>query len=67
MKFILKKIISAAEMTQYLSNIRMSGTNCITKNYRVPYFSYVLEDRVVIKYLHRSNRFHDKTLTQYIS
>ena len=59
--------ISAAEMTQYLSNIRMSGTNCITKNYRVPYFSYMLEDRVAIKYLYRSNRFHDKTLTHNAS
>lgn len=58
--------ISAAEMTQYLSNIRMCGTNCLTKRFRAPYFSYVLQDKVVIKDLHRSNRFHDKNLMQYI-
>ena len=58
--------ISAAEMTQYLANIRMSDTNCLTKNYHVPYFSNVLEDKVVIKYLHRPDRFHDKNLTQHI-
>ena len=58
--------ISAAEMTQYLSNIRMSGTNALTKKYRVSYFNYVLQDKIVIKYLHRSERFKKKSLTQYI-
>ena len=59
--------ISAAEMTQYLVNIRMSDTNCLTKkNYHVSYFSNVLEDKVVIKYLHGPDRFHDKNLTQHI-
>ena len=58
--------ISAAEMTQYLSSIRMSGTNALTKKYRVPYFNYVLKDKIVIKYLHRSERFKEKSLTQYI-
>ena len=36
--------ILAAEMTQYLLNIRMSNTNCITKNYCVPYFSCMLQE-----------------------
>ena len=27
--------ISSAEMTQYLCNIKMSSTNCLTKKYRV--------------------------------
>lgn len=58
--------ISAAEMTQYLSGIRMSETNALTKKYRVPYFNYVLKDKIFIKYLHQSERFKEKSLTQYI-
>lgn len=58
--------ISAAEMTQYLSGIRMSETNALTKKYRVPYFNYVLKDKIFIKYLYQSERFKEKSLTQYI-
>ena len=57
--YMNKLPISAAEMTQYLSSIRMCDINCLTKKFCVPYF-YVLQDKVVIKYLHRSNRFHEK-------
>ena len=58
--------ISEAEMTQYLCNIRMANTNCLTKKYRVPFFCYVLHDKTVIKYLNRSIRFKSLNLTQYI-
>ena len=57
---------SAAEMTEYLSNIRISGINALTKKYCIPYFNYVLKDKIAIKYLHRSERFKEKSLTQYI-
>ena len=43
--------ISSAEMTQHLSNIKLSGTNCITKKCRVPFFNHVLRDATVIKYM----------------
>ena len=42
--------ISAAEMTQYLANIKLSNTNCLTKRYRVPFSEYVLKDQAVVKY-----------------
>ena len=58
--------ISEAEMTQYLCNIKMANTNCLTKKYRVPFFSYVLHDKTVIKYLNRPIRFKSLNLTQYI-
>ena len=57
--------ISSAEMTQYLCNIKMSGTNCITKKYRVPFVNYVLNDKIVLKYMDRPARFKSLTLTQY--
>lgn len=41
--------ISEAEMTQYLCNIKISSTNCLTKKYRVLYFPYVLRDKIVLK------------------
>ena len=57
--------ISSAEMTQYLCNIKMSATNCITKKYRVPFFNYVLNDKIVHKYMDRPARFKSLTLTEY--
>ena len=33
--------ISAADMTQYLANIKLSNTNCLTKKSRVPFFQNV--------------------------
>lgn len=58
--------ISEAEMTQYLCNIKMSATNTLTKKYRVPYFPYVLKDKIVLKYLNRPASFRSLNLTQYI-
>ena len=58
--------ISEAEMTQYLCNIKMSATNTLTKKYRVPYFPYVLKDKIVVKYLNRPASFRTLNLTQYI-
>ena len=52
-------------MTQYLCNIKMSATNCITKKYRVPFFNYVLNDKIVHKYMDRPARFKSLTLTEY--
>ena len=53
-------------MTQYLCNIKMATTNALTKKYNVPFFSYVLQDKTVNKYLNRAARFKSLTLTQYI-
>ena len=58
--------ISSAEMTQYLCNIKMSSTKCLTKKYRVPIFNYVLKDKIVMKYINRPARFQSLTLTQYM-
>ena len=58
--------ISEAEMTQYLCNIKMATANALTKKYNVPFFSYVLQDKTVNKYLNRAARFKSLTLTQYI-
>ena len=58
--------ISAAEMTQYLANVKLSNTNCLTKKYRVPFFEYLLRDQTVMKYIARSKRYKDYTLMQYI-
>ena len=58
--------ISAAEMTQYLANIKLRNTNCLTKKYRVPFFEFALKDQTVIKYMARSTRYKDLTLTTYI-
>ena len=58
--------ISEAEMTQYLCNVKMANTNCLTKKYRVPFFCYALHDKTVIKYLNRPIRFKSLNLTQYI-
>ena len=33
-------------MTQYLSSIRMSGTNTLTKECRVPYLKHVLQNKI---------------------
>ena len=49
--------ISEAEMTQYLCNIKMAATNALTKKYNVPFFSHVLQDKTVNKYLNRAARF----------
>ena len=46
-------------MTQYLANIKLSNTNCLTKKYRVPFFEYVLKDQTVVKYMARSTRYKD--------
>ena len=56
---------SSAEMTQYLCNIKISSTNCIPKKYRVPFFNYVLNDKIVLKYMDRPARFKSLTLTEY--
>lgn len=57
--------ISTAEMTQDLCNNKMSSTNCLTKKYRVPFFNYILKDKIVIKYMNRPGRFQSLTLTEY--
>ena len=57
--------ISSAEMAQYLCNIKMSGTNCITKKYRVPFVNYVLNDKIVLQYMDRPARFKSLRLTEY--
>ena len=56
-KYLQNLAISEAEMTRYLCNI---------EKYRVPYFSYVLQDKIVLKYMARPNSFSSLTLTQYI-
>lgn len=43
----------------------MSGTNCISKKYRVPFFNYVLKDKTVLKYMDRPAKFKSLTLTEY--
>ena len=58
--------ISAAEMTQYLAKIKLSNTNCLTKKYRVPFFEHVLKDQMVVKYMSRSIRYKEYSLTEYI-
>ena len=50
-------------MTQYLANIKLGNTNCLTKKYRVPFFEYVLKDQTGVKYMARSTRYKDYTLT----
>ena len=57
--------VSSAEMTHYLCNIKIFGTNCIIKKYRVPFFNYVLKDKIVLKYMDRPVRFKTLTLTEY--
>ena len=57
--------ISLAEMTQYLCNMKMSRTNCITKKYRVPFFNYALTDKIVMKCMNRPVTFKSLTLTEY--
>ena len=58
--------ISEAEMTQYLCNIKMLSINCSSKKYCAPCFSFVLEDKVVHKYMNRENTFSSLNLIQYI-
>lgn len=58
--------LSVAEMTQYLCNIKMCFTNCLTKKYCVPFFAYVLRGKIVLKYLNRPASFNSLNLTQYI-
>ena len=57
--------ISSAEMTQYLCNIKIFGTNCIIKKYRVPFFNNVLKDKIVLNYMDRPARIKTLTLTEY--
>ena len=57
--------ISSAEITQYMCNLNMAGTNCLTKKYRVPFFNNVFRGKIVGKYLNRSQRCDSLTLTQY--
>ena len=52
-------------MTQYLCNIKISSTNCLTKKYKVPFFTTVLKDKIVIKYMDRPQTFESLTLAQY--
>lgn len=48
--------ISSARMTQYMWNIKMAGTNCLTEKYRVPFFATALRDKIVRKYMNRPQR-----------
>ena len=57
--------ISSAEMTQYMCNLKMAATNCLTKKYRVPFFNNVLRDKIVGKYMNRPQRCDSLTLAQY--
>ena len=57
-QYLRNSQISEAEMTQYLYNIRMSSTNCLTKKYRVPFFPYVLKAKIILKYPNRPATFH---------
>ena len=52
-------------MTQYLCNIKIAGTNCLTKKYRVPFFATALKDKVVAKYMDRLQGCESLTLVQY--
>ena len=52
-------------MTQYLCNIKIASTNCLTKKYRVSFFTTVLKDKIVLKYMERPQRFESLTLAQY--
>ena len=54
------------KMTQYLCNIKMSGTNCITKKYRVPFFNYVLTNKIVLKYMDRPAQFKIQFFTSIL-
>ena len=65
-QYLQNLAISEAEMTQYLCNIKMSSINCNMKKYCIPCFSYVLQDKIVHKYMARPNSFSSLTLTQYI-
>ena len=58
--------ISEAEITQYLCNIKKSATNTLTRKYRLPYFPYVLKDKIVLKYLNRPASFRSLNSIQYI-
>ena len=58
--------ISSAKMTQYLCNIKMSHTSCIIKKYRVPFFNYILTDKIAMKYMNRPVTFKSLTLTGYL-
>ena len=48
--------ILSAEMTQYMFNIKLAATNCLTKKYRVPFFNTILKDKIVQKYMDRPQR-----------
>lgn len=48
--------ISSARMKQYMWNIKMAGTNCLTEKYRVPFFATALRDKIVRKYMNRPQR-----------
>ena len=65
-KYLQNLAISEAEMRRYLCNIKMSSIYCNTRKYRAPYFSYVLQDKIVLKYMVRPNSFSSLTLAQYI-
>ena len=64
-RYLMNLQISYAEMTQYICNIRMTGTNCLTKKYRVPFFNTVLTNKIVLKYMDRPQRFESLILVQY--
>ena len=51
-------VISAEETTQYLSSIKMPGTNIVTKKFRVPFFRYTLRDKIVTRYGNLPERFN---------
>ena len=65
-QYLRNLALSEGEMTQYLCNIKMSSINCNTKKYRVPYFLYVLQDKIVHKYMARPNSFSSLHSRQYI-
>ena len=64
-RYLKKLQISSAEMTEYMCNIKIAGTNCLTKKYRVHIFANVRADKMVAKYITRPERFESLTLIQY--
>ena len=53
-------------MTQYMCNMKMASTNCLTKKYRVPFFTNVLRDKIVAKYINRPQICDSLTLMQFL-
>ena len=65
-QYLRNLALSEGEMTQYLCDIKMSSINCDMKKYHIPYFLYVLQDKIVHKYMARPNSFSSLHSKQYI-